>query len=132
MLEFFVIGIPRPQGSKTGFIRNGRVVLVEASKQLPEWRSEVALTAKEAMLTHGAWYKTERPVRVEVVFYLPRPKTVKREYPSVAPDVDKCARAVLDALTAAGVYVDDAQVVDLVALKRYREFPGASVSVTEL
>jgi Holliday junction resolvase RusA-like endonuclease len=132
MIEFFVHGIPRPQGSKRGFYRNGRVVLVEASKQLPEWREQIVLAAKEAMMSTDLWYKTEKPVRVECVFFFPKPKTVKRDYPSVAPDLDKLCRSLLDALTQAGVYLDDAQVIDLIATKRYSASPGVSVMVSEL
>ena len=88
MLEFFVHGIPRPQGSKKGYFRNGRVILVEASKQLPEWREQIIVAAKEAMMLSDVWLlKSDKPIRVEAVFFFPRPKTVKREYPSVAPDV---------------------------------------------
>jgi Holliday junction resolvase RusA-like endonuclease len=61
--------------------------LVEASKQLPEWREQIVLAAKEAMMSTDLWYKSNKPVRVEAVFFFPRPKSVKREYPSVAPDV---------------------------------------------
>ncbi len=132
MIEFFVHGIPRPQGSKAGFIRNGRVVLVEASKQLPEWREQIVLAAKEAMMSTDEWYKSEKPVRVECVFFFPKPKTVKRKYPYVAPDLDKLCRALLDALTVAGVYLDDAQVVDLIATKRYSDSSGVSVAVFEI
>lgn len=103
---------------------------MEASKQLPEWRKEIVLAAKEAMLSSSDWFMTDKPVRVEAVFFLPKPKTVKREYPTVAPDVDKISRGVLDALTAAGVYEDDAQVVELIALKRYSETSGVSIRVT--
>ena len=45
---------------------------------------------------------------VELDFYLPRPKTVKRQWPTVRPDADKLLRAVLDLMTKAGVYCDDA------------------------
>jgi Holliday junction resolvase RusA-like endonuclease len=37
---------------------------------------------------------------------------------------------VLDGLTAGGVYTDDSRVVDLHAKKRYRDVPGAEVTVT--
>jgi Holliday junction resolvase RusA-like endonuclease len=103
---------------------------VEASKQLPEWRKEIVLAAKEAMMASNVWFKTDKPVRVEAVFFLPKPKTVKREFPTVAPDVDKLSRSVLDALTASGVYEDDAQVIELIALKRYSDTAGVSVRVT--
>lgn len=131
MLEFFVYGIPRPQGSKRGFVRNGRIVLVEASKQLPEWRNEIVLAAREAIHDQN-WERPSGACRVEVVFFLPRPKSVKREYPSVAPDLDKLLRGVFDACTAAKVWDDDSQAVDVVAAKRYSDKPGCSVSVTVL
>lgn len=107
-------------------------MLVEASKQLPEWREEIILAAREAMMSTDLWYKTEKPVRVECVFFFPKPKTVKRDFPSVAPDLDKLCRALFDALTTAGVYLDDAQVVDLIAVKRYSESSGVSVKVVEV
>lgn len=57
-------------------------------------------------------------VEMRLTFYLPRPKTVKRRYPTVKPDIDKLARAVQDALNGI-VYRDDAQVVSLSVHKRY-------------
>lgn len=131
MLKFTVHGIPRPQGSKRGFYRNGRVVLVEASKQLPEWRRSVVEAAKEAIDSHG-WNTVEKACVVEVTFFMPKPKSVKRDYPIVAPDLDKCVRAIFDCLTYAKVVADDAVVTDLVARKRYADIPGCVVSVIEL
>jgi Holliday junction resolvase RusA-like endonuclease len=75
---------------------------------------------------------TSDPCRVEVVFFLPRPKSVKREYPSVAPDLDKLLRGLFDACTAAKVWGDDSQAVDVIATKRYSDAPGCSVSITVL
>jgi Holliday junction resolvase RusA-like endonuclease len=63
-----------------------------------------------------------------VSFRLAKPKTVKRDLPSVRPDLDKLARATLDALTTAQVVTDDAQVCDLWVSKRYG-IPGADVTV---
>jgi Holliday junction resolvase RusA-like endonuclease len=130
-LSFWVEGIPRPQGSKKAFVRNGRVVLVEASSQLGEWRYQVGLAAKEAIFRDEFWGVYEGPVRVEAVFYFPKPKSVKRELPSVAPDLDKLTRALFDAMTKI-VYVDDALVVDLICAKRYSDRPGVDVTVTRL
>lgn len=61
------------------------------------------------------------PVEVKATFYLERPKTVKRDSPSVRPDVDKLLRALLDALTQSGVIGDDAQVCRVYADKTYAE-----------
>jgi Holliday junction resolvase RusA-like endonuclease len=59
-------------------------------------------------------------VRLTVAFYLPRPKSLPRRVTAhvKAPDLDKLVRSVGDALTRV-VFADDAQVVDLVAMKRY-------------
>jgi hypothetical protein len=56
-----------------------------------------------------------------VVFYLPRPKTAPRRItePAKLPDVDKLIRACFDALTAAGVWRDDAQVISTLARKAF-------------
>lgn len=131
MLKFVVYGIPRPQGSKRGFYRNGRVVLVEASKQLPEWRGAVIESAKLAALESG-WVTCDSACRVEVTFFLPKPKTVKRQFPIVPPDADKLLRAVFDSLTAAKVVSDDSVICDVIVLKRYADSPGAVVTVMPL
>lgn len=41
--------------------------------------------------------------------------------PSVRPDLDKLCRAVLDALTDAGIWHDDSQVCSLSAIKVYAD-----------
>jgi Holliday junction resolvase RusA-like endonuclease len=54
-------------------------------------------------------------------------------WPTVAPDTDKLARCVGDAITDAGLWKDDAQVAVLHAAKRYvAERPGVLITVTEL
>ena len=60
---------------------------------------------------------------MEIIFTMLRPKTVTRPEPSVAPDLDKLIRGVLDALTAV-VYRDDSQVTRITAQKVYGERPG--------
>ena len=51
---------------------------------------------------------------------------------AVRPDLDKLARAVLDALVGAGVIRDDAQVAELHATKGYGERPGLAVALRSL
>lgn len=119
MINFFVDGQPIPQGSMK--VINGYVIHSQGSA-LAAWRSAIALSAKAA----GAKPHNE-PVEIDLVFYMARPRTVTRSEPSVAPDLDKLIRAVLDALTAIA-YRDDGQVTRITATKEYGT-PGLSVKV---
>lgn len=70
------------------------------------------------------------PISVMLTFYLPRPKSVKREYPSVRPDIDNYSKLTLDAMTQAEILTDDALVVDLYLTKRYGEVGKVGTEVT--
>jgi crossover junction endodeoxyribonuclease RusA len=126
-------GLPKPQGSKRVF--NGRIVEA-AGNALKVWRKAIAYEClKQVDDTHKLFLG---PVRVEVDFYLPRPKTVKlkdRALPIVPPDVDKLARGMLDGIGQSQVvWGDDSQVIELVARKHYddEKSQGAEVSINEL
>lgn len=130
-LEFNVIGLPSPQGSKRAFVNKhtGRAAIVDANPApLRDWRSAMRQAAADAMGDTCAPYFTG-PVAVRLTFRLPRPASVKRDWPSVPPDVDKLARAALDALTQVGVWEDDARVVQLLAQKVYAHRGGLSVEI---
>lgn len=130
VLTFLVAGIPAPQGSKTAWIVGRRAVLFDSNaKKLQPWRAAVAGAAQAA---HAARAPLEGALYVDVQFRFVRPKTVRRLWPSVRPDVDKLARGLLDALTVAAVWGDDAQVVDLHATKIYAAEPGAFVRVGQI
>jgi Holliday junction resolvase RusA-like endonuclease len=90
------------------------------SKREKPWRNLVSDNARIAMTREKfTQFDKDVPVSVRITFLMPRPKTVKRHTPTVPPDIDKLCRAVLDALTDVGVWVDDSQVVDLGATKIY-------------
>ena len=122
MIKFEVEGAPVTQGSMK--VINGHV-LHSRGEALILWRTMVAMAARTA----GAFPVTE-PVEMTIQFRLARPKSVKRNFPHVAPDLDKLIRAVLDALTGVA-YLDDGQVVSIVATKVYGT-PGASITVAEV
>lgn len=109
--KFSVEGLPAPQGSKR-HVGNGR--MIEASKFLPAWRAKIKQEC-ESLFDEPM----DGALEVELWFYLPRPSSVSREYPTVMPDLDKLCRAVGDGLTAGGAISDDARIVDLHAFKRY-------------
>lgn len=113
VVTFAVAGIPIPQGSKKGFVVGKRAVLVDDNKEkLKPWRAKVA-AASDIGQTFDC------PVFVAAVFYLPRPKTVRRVFPSVKPDLDKLMRALGDGMTDGGLLVDDSLIVTQWIHKRY-------------
>ena len=131
VVTFFVNGVPQPQGSKTGFVQGGRAVIVDKNpKLLKPWRAEIGRVAAAAWAEYGPGSPLDGAVQVKAVFVFERPKSVKREHPSVRPDVDKLARALLDGITDAGaVWKDDSQVTRLDVRKRYGSAPGVLVTV---
>jgi crossover junction endodeoxyribonuclease RusA len=128
-----VRGLPAPQGSKRHV---GHGIMVESSRAVGPWREAVRAEAQRAVK-----HPFVGPVKVEITFGLPRPRshygTGKNAgrvrdgapwYPHGRPDLDKLARAVLDGLTAGCSWVDDAQVVCLTARKVY-DSPGCRISI---
>lgn len=120
MISFNCDGTPVPQGSMK--VINGHILHSQGSA-LAMWRSTVALSARFA----GA-KPVEGAIGIEILFRVRRPKTVKRDYPTVAPDLDKYIRGVLDALTGIA-YQDDAQVIDIKAEKVYSDIAGADIKI---
>ncbi|UCZ89050.1 RusA family crossover junction endodeoxyribonuclease [Gordonia sp. WA4-43] len=121
----FVAGAPAPQGSKRHV---GRGVLIESSKAVGPWRERIAVAAH----SHARGLLSG-PVALTLDFVMPRPKSApKRSTPPAVkrPDIDKLARAVLDALTDVWL-ADDSQVVSLHATKRIAEIgEAAGVRIT--
>lgn len=141
-VEFTVLGLPAPQGSKT-FVptaAGGRSKESNEAKLKP-WRAAVTAAAHEAM--DGRQLRTG-PLELRVTFVFPRLAThfgtgrnAGRLKPSaplyvrVRPDVDKLMRAIGDALTGV-VFRDDGQIVIAHLEKHYGDPPCAHVVVDEL
>ena len=137
--DIVVHGVPAPQGSKKGgySAKTGKTFVYEQnSKTQKSWRQDV-IAAAVAVRESAGFEMLDGPVQIVIYFRLPRPASVKvskRPFPAVKPDIDKILRNTLDGLTQAGVYRDDAQVVDLFVQKRYANddpagSPGATVHV---
>lgn len=138
-LDIVVHGTPAPQGSKRGGVssKTGKTFVYEQnSKTQTSWRQDVIKAATEQRDAVGL-ETLDGPVFVAVWFRLPRPASVnvrRRPYPCVKPDIDKLLRNTLDGLKQAGVYRDDAQVIQVQVAKRYATddpagAPGATVRV---
>ena len=127
-----VEGIPAPQGSKR-HIGNGR--MIEVSKRLKPWRQSVATATRAVM---GRRLPLDCAVAIHLQFVMPRPVSTPKRLPTPPavkrPDIDKTARACLDAITGIAI-CDDSQVVDLRATKRIAELgerPGVVIEITDL
>jgi Holliday junction resolvase RusA-like endonuclease len=83
VIELHVYGRPTPQGSKRVF--NGRIVEAQ-SANLKKWRAAI----EDACQPFANKNIHLGPIRVEVDFFLERPKTVRikdRALPIVPPDL---------------------------------------------
>ncbi len=128
-LTLSVIGDPASQGSHA--IMNGRIVQVNSSKH-KAWRSAVHNAALEAM--PADWQPIDEACELQVIFFMPKPKSVKRELPTVSPDLDKLVRAIGDSLQSSGVVTDDSRFCRISARKVYAQGiePGATITVKTL
>lgn len=84
--------------------------------------------AKEELRRQAPEVPFSPPYVVDLRFYFAPPKVPS--WPRTG-DVDKFARAVLDALTQSGIIEDDRHVIELGAVKRYGE-PRTEISVREV
>jgi Holliday junction resolvase RusA-like endonuclease len=132
--SFRVYGSPAPQGSKT---RVGKVMLegrdAAQRERIKAWRQDVAEAARNAH--EGP--PLAGPLRVRIDFRMKRPKSKPRDvWAPTAPDWDKIARNTCDALTAAGVIVDDRLIVKATVTKRLADavdpWTGADITVAEM
>ena len=135
-LSFFAAGIPKAQPRVKAFVRGGHAGVytpdsAEAWKQ--EVRRQAVANAPESLMT-GV-------VRVELDFFLPRPKThlTKHGTPKAKspvwhckkPDLDNLIKAVTDAITdTQKVWLDDSQICEITATKTYAiNAVGCSVGI---
>jgi Holliday junction resolvase RusA-like endonuclease len=126
MDTFVVLGLPVPQGSMK-HVGGGRIV--SKSPKLKEWRSKIAQTVREQVGEPAH----RDPVSVTVIFTFNKPKTVKRDLPTVPPDLDKLQRAIGDALSIDVKYLeDDAQIIEWHAQKIYGTPAGVIIQVSRI
>jgi Holliday junction resolvase RusA-like endonuclease len=122
-VTFTVYGVAQPKGNMRAFLKRGMKfpIVTETNRNVRSWSQLVAEGASDALIRTGGAQLTGS-VSVSCCFALPRPKKYQRRgvEPAhcVAPDLDKLVRGVLDALSQV-VFVDDAQVVSLSAVKFY-------------
>lgn len=129
MLTFTAWGNAAPKGSAKGLVvtskatGKARAVVTHDNSRTKGWQQTIAEAAGRALdeIPFGAGMWATEPIRLLVVFYLARPKSLGKKtnvHHTKKPDLDKLARSVGDALTGV-LWNDDSQVVDLQVRKRY-------------
>ena len=146
IISFWVEGEPRPQPRQRHSVaaNNEALALVRA------WKAQIE---RAACATIGRRWPPEKDrapyfwasslLDVRAVFYFTRRRVDQAAFPfPVAPtrkcygDGDNLKKAVWDALTDAGIWSDDAQIVDWSGAKRFADRhargPGALITVREV
>jgi len=139
VIEFIVLGVPVPQGSKVpGVTKTGRRFVREANPKTKAWRVDVADAAREQAAVHGC---LDGPLQLWLTFRFPmppsRPAKVRAAgvaYKDTAPDREKLARAVADALKAGGLIVDDARIAvgHVCKLEVWQQWTGVIIKLDRL
>lgn len=145
-LRIVVIGRPVTQGAIRS-LGQGRPSVHANAKTLKPWR----LAVKDAAMAVAGDLRFTGPVAVDCVYYFDRPaghygtgrnahlvKDSAPPYPATRTcgDIDKLDRAIYDALTDAGIWHDDSQVVDGWHAKRWvgsgeLDRPGAVIIIRQ-
>lgn len=157
-IRFSVFGHPRPQGSKKAWVnqKTGRAQMRESSgEHLTTWREDVKHAALDYIAsregTGDPFAILGGPVRVVITFRFARPKShfrtgrnahLLRDQAPAFPitrangDIEKLVRSTHDALTAAGIWVDDSQVAGCNVWKVFADqkvgLPGAHIWISSL
>lgn len=119
-LVTFVEGVPRPKGSMK---EQGRGHLVQSVKGSSAWGQAVAVAVRKVWTAEPIL----GPVSVSLQFWFVAadwPGTYRmdpRPTGQSVGDLDKLERNVLDALTRAGVWKDDRQVVEMQSSKLWTQ-----------
>lgn len=135
-IEFEVYGEPKGQPRARACVR-GRHAAVYDPGTADAWKFAVRAAAGEHV--RKIRMPLEGPVMVDMDIWITRPKSHMKangqlresapKMPIGKPDCDNLAKAILDALTNAGVWMDDKQVTHLQVRKIYNARGGARIVV---
>ena len=129
--RFVVMEQPRGKG-RPRFSQSGHAYTPETTR---EYEHRIAYEArKDGIRAYNG------PVIVEMEFCMAIPKSwsaARRDAakrgeiePTTKPDIDNCIKAILDATNGIG-WIDDKQVIGVVATKRYTDNGKTIVTITE-
>ncbi len=109
--EFSILVDPTAK-ARPRFTKHGRAYTPKTTKNYEKLVSDTLRYAFKSCAIES------RPLIMELEFNIERPKSVTRPYPTVKPDIDNFAKAILDAANGI-LYKDDSLICDLLVKKRY-------------
>lgn len=133
IIEGEPVGKGRPKASSQGgFVRMYTPEKTRTYEQLVADEARKAMAGREPILVPCL-------LELSLVRSVPASWSKKKRaqalagelFPANKPDIDNVVKALCDSFNAI-VWVDDVQVVDLVARKRYGEFPHVEARITPL
>jgi Holliday junction resolvase RusA-like endonuclease len=135
-IHILVYGDPKPKGSMKGFPYKDkntgqiRVAITGDNPATRAWEDAIRFAAQEQAIHLDK--PLEGPIQFNATFILQKPKTVKRELPTVKPDLSKLVRAAEDGLIAI-IYKDDSQIVQYGLVEKiYGDQPCVDITIIPL
>lgn len=122
--RLIVLGKPIAQPRHRASARGGFVrMYLPADHPVHKYKRDIAAEVKAA-----GWSRVEGPVRLECVFSFASARSPRHtQYKISKPDLDNLEKAVMDALTIAGAWNDDAQVVFKMSAKVTGKIDATSI-----
>lgn len=123
-IQFFIAGIPIQKPQKEGarrFLKGGKMGVMTRDSHVKgwaEWKVRSIAAARSAMSKREI-IPPNIPVRLTLVFVLPKPSTNKMLYPAVKPDLSNYFYGMENILKGI-CYYDDNQVVSFYSLKMWQ------------
>lgn len=141
-IEFFVPGTPTTKNKKKAWvIKNKQGHVLGARVAHPERDMEKARAFSAVAAEHAPMEPVSCPVRLELTFTMPIARSWPKKRSEAAergllrhtskPDLSRLTTFVEDTMTGV-FYVDDSQIVELAATKKFGRRPGTLVRLTPL
>lgn len=133
MIKFTILGEPVAQGRPKFSTRGGSTRAYDPKKS-SDYKDYVKLAASK----YAPDELITEPLRLEVTFYRPTPKSFSKKkaaeaeegrlLPVTKPDIDNYLKGVKDALNGV-IWRDDSCVTDVVMRKRYSGKPRIEIAI---
>jgi len=121
-INISIDGLPAAKGN---WIVVHGVFIPSNREKLNTWTRQIRQTARAA---YSPAAPSQAAIDLKIKFFMPASRN--KGACITRPDLDKLARAVMDALEGI-IYADDSQVVRLTAEKVYNPFKGADIEIKE-